>query len=357
MLFYILLIICQGIVSQDSVENNENIFETNSSDSLQFSIPESLVIELITDPPQFQETTITNDVKKLGTGNESDTIQSFDIEDTQNFTEDQQNDLPDTSSFEKNGRTEYKADIPDDTTDPDTIIIVEDEDTTDFIKTDNEKRGRLDIFVDHSQGMIVPRFKISPKNIAAKGKLSYMFDFGIFVPFLDLFYGGLSLKYSKLSLSLSESFVISSPPQSIHTRIDTKEYLTSISVPFECGMRFKFNNFIPYFYIDIGPSFLTGANQCAVKNTHFIFDNNGPQKLVEEHIDLNVRNKRKTLQLFFGGGIGLEIVYSYGSLFADIGCQYALLNTVIDKDNKSIPYRTSDGLVYFPISFGLRFYL
>ena len=73
--------------------------------------------------------------------------------------------------------------------------------------------------------MSLPRFKFSPENLTCNGRPSYFFDFGIFVSFLDLFYGGLSIKYLKLALLFSESYTISSQSATINSNIDTKEYL------------------------------------------------------------------------------------------------------------------------------------
>ena len=357
-LFYLTLTIYRCIFSQDTSFDNENKFENNSLDSINFSIPESLLIDLISDKLQTQESAINNDFNKHITGKDNDTAQSFHIEDNQDYIENQKDNFPDTISYDNKDSTVYESDKPDKAADPD-IIIVEDEDSTEFEETnkDSYQKIRLVIFVDHSQGMNLPRFKISPENLTYNGKPSYIFDFGIYFPFLNLFYGGISVKYLRLALFLSESYIISSQLQRVNSKIDTKEYLTFMSVPFEVGMRLKFGHLIPYIFMNLEPAFLYAAKQSSVRNTHFYFNNNGPQKRVEEHFDLNVRDNRTTLQLFFGGGIGLEIVYDYGSLFADIGCHYALLKTVKDKDYKSIPYRTSDSLIYFPISFGLRFYL
>ncbi|MGD9200901.1 MAG: hypothetical protein PVI26_04995 [Chitinispirillia bacterium] len=357
-LFYLILTIYQCILSQEAFDDDENIFENNSSDSIHFSIPESLVLDLITQTPQIQDSTDDTDNKEYVPEKDWDTAQSFYIEDNQDNINNQQDNLIDTISYENKENDLYESDITDETADPDIIIIDEmDEDSIKVEKENDFQKNILFIFVDHSQGISLPRFNISPKNLSFNGKPSFIFDVGIFVPFYDFFYGGISMKYLKLALFLSESNIISSPPQSSNSKIDTKEKLTFISIPFKIGMRFKLSNLIPYFYLDFEPAFLATAIQSSVENINLIFNNSGSQKIVEKHIDLNIRENRTKLQLFIGGGVGLEIIYDYGSLFADIGCQYALLKTVLNKDFKSMPFRKSKSLFYFPITLGLRFYL
>ena len=181
------------------------------------------------------------------------------------------------------------------------------------------------------------------------------------IPFADKFFAGIAIRYMQLSVDLSRSYsTISGYYPFTSVKTNTNEVMTFVSVPIKFGMRFEFNKLTPYFYVDIEPAYLTGSNQFISEEIHTIFSDGSEYFLPGEKNtqDMETTGNRKREQIFVGGGIGIEFPYGYGSVYIDGGCKYGVFDTdVSEAQGHSKPWRNASGVIYFPVSLGIRFYL
>lgn len=237
------------------------------------------------------------------------------------------------------------------------LILLENETVPEAESFDESDRVWIDIIIDNSVGISLPRFDIEPKYISTEGKPSFIFDLGIIIPFSQWFYAEVSVRYLRLSVDLSESHTTTAISTTTISETTTKEFMTFVSAPVKLGIRFELGLITPYFYADIEPAYLTASSQFAVEKVHTIFGANGPERFDENVYDINTTKQRERHQIYVGGGVGIEISYGYGTVFLDGGCQYAIFETDEPNDSKSRPIRTTSSVIYFPITIGIRFYL
>lgn len=219
---------------------------------------------------------------------------------------------------------------------------------------DDDEKG-LDVIMDLSIGLGLPRVEIEPNYIGSKGKPDFLFRGGILLPFTQLFFASLSFQYLQLSFDLDQRDTVSLINKMIILRKGT-ESLTFLAIPIKLGLRFGRGPVKPYIYADAEPSFLIAGNQNTMKNvtTHFA-DSSIDEKVYITDID--VTDKRNRILAFAGMGVGCEITYGYGSVYIDASLQYNPLN--MDRENTFDEgfRRTSSKAFYVPILLGIRFYL
>ncbi len=219
------------------------------------------------------------------------------------------------------------------------------------------EQGGVDILLDLGVGVSLSYFTVKPDYINTEMKPDFLFQPAMIIPFARLFYGSIALRYLRVSLKMSYNLTSFSNTETITISENTDELLSYISVPCKVGMRFNVGIFTPYFYTDVEPAYLSSAEQY-IKSEKEIIYASGVKFVAPETEDRNTTDYRERLQLFAGGGIGLDISYGYGSVYIDGGIQVALLDTDHgDGLEVSRPYRTSVKFIYFPITIGIRFYL
>lgn len=219
-----------------------------------------------------------------------------------------------------------------------------------------DEEGGLDFLVDLAVGVSLPRLEIKPDNITSEGRPSFLFNAGIIIPFAKWFYGGISVRYLQFAFNLSKADTTKALGSVMQNEFDTREKMTFVSAPIQLGMRFEIGLFTPYFYADIEPAYMTGGHQFAKVTTNTMFMNGDVEKETY-NADIDLTDLREELQLFVGGGIGLEMSYGYGAIYVDGSFQWAPKQIDKSTDLKSLPLRTSSKALYFPVTIGIRFFL
>jgi hypothetical protein len=216
----------------------------------------------------------------------------------------------------------------------------------------------IDVLLDVSMGASLTRFTVTdPDYISTRGKPDFTFSMGLMLPFAKRFFADVSFRFMRLRFSLSQSLFSSGTISTQTVTINTKsETMNFISLPVLLGMRFEIKRFIPYFYLDCIPAYLTAGAQNTVIKTETVFSD-GVKMTSPAVQDINTTNLRQRYQIALGGGIGLEWLYGYGSIYMDGSIQTALREPDAKNDKVSLPMRRSSRLTFFPISLGLRFFL
>jgi hypothetical protein len=219
-----------------------------------------------------------------------------------------------------------------------------------------DEKKLIDILLDISQGFTMTRFIVKePDYISTRGKYDFTYAIGIMLPFKQRFYAEVGFRYMRLKFSLSSTLWSSVTNQTVST--DTKyELMNFVSLPVQLGMRFEIRRFIPFFYIDCVPAYLTAGSQYVVVKSETIFSDGSKMKSTYTQ-DIETTKNRARFQTALGGGIGLEWLYGYGSIYLDGSCQFVLGDPDAKNDTVSLPQRTASRLIYFPVSLGLRFFL
>ena len=221
----------------------------------------------------------------------------------------------------------------------------------------SEENRPIDIIVDIAVGVGLPRFEVEPNTISSEGKPNFIFSSGIIIPFAKWFYAGISLRYLQFYFIMSEfDTAYTSINTPLYKENEAKESLTFISAPVQLGMRFKAGPVTPYFYLDFEPAYMVAGYQNSKKKVTTYFSDSTSQ--VNETIkDFGTTDKRNQFQPFLGGGIGLEILFGYGSVYLDASLQYNPLDIDRDIEDESFIKRTSCRVLYIPINLGIRFFL
>lgn len=221
----------------------------------------------------------------------------------------------------------------------------------------NEENNSIDIIVDLAVGVSLPRFEVKPNTISSEGKPNFIFSSGIIIPFAKWFYAGISLRYLQFYFIMSEfDTAYTSINAPMYQEKEAKESFTFISAPIQLGMRFTVGPMTPYFYLDFEPAYMVAGYQNSKKKVTTFFLDSTSQ--VNETIkDFGTTDKRNQFQPFFGGGIGLEISYGYGSVYFDASLQYSPLDIDKNIEDGSFIKRTSCRVLYIPINLGIRFFL
>ncbi len=219
---------------------------------------------------------------------------------------------------------------------------------------DGPEKPSLDIILDLGIGISTTLLKAKPEDISIGKKPNFLFDLGIIVPFFQLFYTEVSVRFLQLKYSLSDSI---SGFNGSYSRTDTDEYMRFLSAPINLGMRFNIGPVVPYFYASFEPAYLTSAGRYTINETYLFPFNDGDTgslyyaKITE---DKRTTRHRERHQIFLGGGIGLEISYGYGAVYFDGTFMFALM---APGTKNTSPYLKSSSMKYFPILLGIRFYL
>lgn len=302
--------------------------------------------------------------------------QALPVDDTTSQNKEKQEEIANNDtllSIEKNEITDSSK-VPEPTSGEDTFenpfltddnTIAQDEDkqkeiqdsSSDLSVADNEKEKAVDIIADLSVGVCLPRCEVEPNTIGSEGKPNFIFSSGIIIPFAKWFYAGIWLRYLQFYYIMSE-FDISYTSINTHMykESEAKESLTFISAPVQFGMRFKAGPVTPYFYVDFEPAYMVAGYQNSTKKVTTYFSDSTSQ--VNETIkDFGTTDRRNQFQPFLGGGIGLEILFGYGSVYFDASLQYNPLDIDKDIEDESFIRRTSCTVLYIPINMGIRFFL
>jgi len=219
-----------------------------------------------------------------------------------------------------------------------------------------EEEQGTDILLDLGIGVSMPRFDVDPATVSTQGKPKFIFMPGILIPFGKRVYTQVSLRYLQLCFELSQEERVLSPGQTTWLNYSTRETLTFISLPLLFGMRFQLGPITPYFFGDLEPAVLTAGHQFCKQSRSVVSDNGGAY-YDTLNADIDVTKLREPFQIFIGGGAGFEFSYGYGMVYIDGSIQYGLRKVDKTTDTKSLPMRTSNRVLYFPVSLGVRFYL
>lgn len=218
----------------------------------------------------------------------------------------------------------------------------------------------IDWKIDISASGVVPFYNIGEGtiNLESKSSSSFAFDVGInLITLKKYLFASVSARYLNLSFDVNriESKTTTPIDGTTLTDIYSTEEVHYFSVPVAIGARKQFGAFTPYLFFELEPAILTGASlhSKTIQKTSF---ENGAMLTKEYIADRDVADYRKTKQLFYGFGGGLEFNYGYGVVYLESAYKMTYFDHDYSNDPVTNPVRINCDLAYVPITVGLRFY-
>jgi hypothetical protein len=226
-------------------------------------------------------------------------------------------------------------------------------------ETANEIERNHEWLIDISAGGVLTRYEPGANTtlLETAPSSSLFFDAGIDLRFLNYFYTSVSCRYLHLCFDVNrlESEEIGLFENSTISDIRSTEELHYVTVPFSFGMRFQIGSIAPYIFGEIEPALLVGAHLHSRTELTTEFEN-GAELSKKYASDSDVLEYREDKQLFYGGGVGIDINYGYGVVYLETALKFSLRAHDRSNDPISVPLRGEGSLIYVPITLGLRFF-
>ncbi|MBN1983431.1 MAG: hypothetical protein JW795_17980, partial [Chitinivibrionales bacterium] len=218
--------------------------------------------------------------------------------------------------------------------------------------------SQFDYLLDCAIGMILPRLtEVRPGNYTTLGKGTFLFDLGLLCQFNERWYSRIGVKKSQIRYRAST--MVQSVESLVYSHIDGDETLSFITLSIASGRRFPCGAVTPYLFASLEPAYLTAAHQTTITRTFVQFPDSA-HMTVQSYQDKNSLPSRHRYTVFAAGGVGCEINYGYGSVFAEASLQMALRTIPIDQKtatSQQLPVTITYRLFTLPLGIGLRFYI
>ncbi len=222
------------------------------------------------------------------------------------------------------------------------------------------EKALIDWKADISISGIVPLFTPDDNALLLETRpnVSMAFDMGMNALFKECIFASLSLRYLHLSFDVDR--IESDKRETINnttvTDIISTEELHYVSVPISLGFRYQIGPFAPYAFLEVEPAYLTAAGLYSQNDQKSTFSTGATlEKRVTD--DSDIYDHRENKQLFYGGGVGLDINYGYGIVYLESCYKKSYYDHDRKGDTISSPVRGESILNYIPVTVGLRFYI